>query len=175
MDQVKEQGNNPKIKEYKKENPFRLFADHVQAVGAGLKYMVSPQRITIKYPEEALSLPTGYRGMIRLYKDICIGCTLCALICPADAMKMVTEEGKKLPSINYGRCVFCGFCVDVCPVDALKETRVHDATFTNRRDLVFRPDRFDQDFDSPAPVEGVVKKMKTVIDEKKGIKYVPDE
>jgi NADH-quinone oxidoreductase, chain I len=173
MDKVKEQ--NPKIKEYKKENPFRLFADHLQAVGAGLKYMISPQRITIKYPEESLSLPTGYRGMIRLYKDICIGCTLCALICPADAMKMVTEEGKKLPSINYGRCVFCGFCVDVCPVDALKETRVHDATFTNRRDLVFRPDRFSQDFDEPAPVEGVVKKVKTIIDEKKGIRYVPDE
>ncbi|WP_443294889.1 NADH-quinone oxidoreductase subunit NuoI [Stygiolobus sp. CP859M] len=173
MDKVKEQ--NPKIKEYKKENPFRLFTDHLQAVGAGLKYMISPQRITIKYPEESLSLPTGYRGMIRLYKDICIGCTLCALICPADAMKMVTEEGKKLPSINYGRCVFCGFCVDVCPVDALKETRVHDATFTNRRDLVFRPDRFSQDFDEPAPVEGVVKKVKAIIDEKKGIRYVPDE
>jgi len=173
MDKVKEQ--NPKIKEYKKENPFRLFTDHLQAVGAGLKYMISPQRITIKYPEESLSLPTGYRGMIRLYKDICIGCTLCALICPADSMKIVTEEGKKLPSINYGRCVFCGFCVDVCPVDALKETRVHDATFTNRRDLVFRPDRFSQDFDEPAPVEGVVKKLKTIIDEKKGIRYVPDE
>lgn len=173
MDKVNEQ--NPKIKEYKKENPFRLFTDHLQAVGAGLKYMISPQRITIKYPEESLSLPTGYRGMIRLYKDICIGCTLCALICPADAMKMVTEEGKKLPSINYGRCVFCGFCVDVCPVDALKETRVHDATFTNRRDLVFRPDRFSQDFDEPAPVEGVVKKVKAIIDEKKGIRYVPDE
>lgn len=173
MDKVKEQ--NPKIKEYKKENPFRLFTDHLQAVGAGLKYMISPQRITIKYPEESLSLPTGYRGMIRLYKDICIGCTLCALICPADAMKMVTEEGKKLPSINYGRCVFCGFCVDVCPVDALKETRVHDATFTNRRDLVFRPDKFSQDFDEPAPVEGVVKKVKAIIDEKKGIRYVPDE
>lgn len=173
MDKVKEQ--NPKIKEYKKENPFRLFTDHLQAVGAGLKYMISPQRITIKYPEESLSLPTGYRGMIRLYKDICIGCTLCALICPADAMKMVTEEGKKLPSINYGRCVFCGFCVDVCPVDALKETRVHDATFTNRRDLVFRPDRFSQDFDEPAPAEGVIKKVKAIIDEKKGIRYVPDE
>jgi len=90
-------------------------------------------------------------------------------------MKMVTEGGKKFPSINYGRCVFCGFCVDVCPVDALKETRVHDAVFTNRRDLVFRPDRFDQDFDQPIPSQGIVKKVRAVVDEKKGIKYVPDE
>jgi len=165
-----------KVREYKKENnPFRLFADHLNAIGTGIKYLIKPQRITLKYPEESLTLPTGYRGMIRLYKDVCIGCTLCALICPADAMKMVTESGKKFPTINYGRCVFCGFCVDVCPVDALKETRVHDAVFTNRRDLVFKPDRFDQDFDQPAPSQGIVKKVKAVIDEKKGIKYVPDE
>jgi len=90
-------------------------------------------------------------------------------------MKMTTDGGKKLPSINYGRCVFCGFCVDVCPVDALKETRVHDAVFTNRRDLVFRPDRFGKDFEEQSPSEKVVRKMRTVIDEKKGIKYVPDE
>jgi NADH-quinone oxidoreductase, chain I len=137
-----------KVKEYPKgENPFKLFADHLAAVGTGLKYLVKPTRITLKYPEEAMTLPTGYRGMIRLYKDVCIGCTLCAMVCPADAMKMATEEGKKLPMINYGRCVFCGFCVDICPVDALKETGVHDAAFSNRRELVFDPDKFDKDYD----------------------------
>ncbi|MCY0883288.1 MAG: NADH-quinone oxidoreductase subunit I, partial [Acidianus infernus] len=102
------------VKEYKKENPFRLFANHLQSIGTGIKYMVKPQRITLKYPEESLTLPAGYRGIIRLYKDVCIGCTLCAMICPADAMKMMTYQGKKLPTINYGRCVFCGFCVDIC-------------------------------------------------------------
>ncbi|AEB94493.1 MULTISPECIES: NADH-quinone oxidoreductase subunit NuoI [Metallosphaera] len=163
-----------KIKEYKRgQSPFNLVTGHVQAVGAGLKYFVKPQKITLKYPEESMTLPSGYRGMIRLYKDVCIGCTLCAMVCPADAMKMVTEQGKKLPSINYGRCVFCAFCVDICPVDALKETGVHDATFSNRRELIFTPDKFDQDFDQP-PVNPVVRKVKPVIDEKKGIKYVPD-
>jgi NADH-quinone oxidoreductase subunit I len=168
-------GGAPKMKEYQKANPLKLFAEHVQSIGTGLKYLVKPQRITLFYPEEALSLPTGYRGLIRLYKDVCIGCTLCALICPADAMKMATEEGKKLPMINYGRCVFCGFCVDVCPVDALKETRVHDVAFSNRRDLVFNPDKFNRNFDQPVSMDKPVRKMKTVIDEKKGIRYVPDE
>ncbi|MBW9141059.1 MAG: NADH-quinone oxidoreductase subunit NuoI [Candidatus Aramenus sp.] len=163
-----------KVKEYKKANPFKLFGDHVQAIGTGIKYFVRPQRITLKYPEEALSLPSGYRGLIRLYKDVCIGCTLCAMVCPADAMKMVTQEGKKLPTINYGRCVFCGFCVDICPVDALKETGVHDAAFTNRRDLVFYPDKFNKSYDEP-PTERFVKKVKAVVDENRGIKYVPDE
>ncbi|EHP68803.1 MAG: NADH-quinone oxidoreductase subunit NuoI [Metallosphaera yellowstonensis] len=163
-----------KIKEYKKgDSSLNLVTGHLKAVGTGVKYFVKPQRITLKYPEESLSLPTGYRGMIRLYKDVCIGCTLCAMVCPADAMKMATDQGKKFPTINYGRCVFCGFCVDICPVDALKETGVHDAAFSSRRELFFSPDKFNQDFDQP-PVELLVKKVKAVIDEEKGIKYVPD-
>ncbi|BCU67445.1 NADH-quinone oxidoreductase subunit I [Sulfolobales archaeon HS-7] len=164
------------MKEYpKKENPFKLLGQHLEAIGTGLKYLVKPTRITLMYPEESMVLPTGYRGMIRLYKDVCIGCTLCAMVCPADAMKMVTEEGKKLPMINYGRCVFCGFCVDICPVDALKETGVHDAAFTNRRELIFDPDKFSQDFDQPPTMDKPVRKVRAKIDEKKGIVYEPDD
>ncbi|MEM3225570.1 MAG: NADH-quinone oxidoreductase subunit NuoI [Saccharolobus sp.] len=167
MDKVKE-------KEYKKENVFSLFSEHVKSITTGLKYLVKPQRITLQYPEDSLTLPVGYRGMIRFYKDVCIGCTLCALICPADAMKMVTESGKKFPQINYGRCVFCGFCVDVCPVDALKETRVHDIAFNSRKDLIFDPDKFNQDVDEVPLVNKPVRKVKAVVDENRGIKYVPD-
>ncbi|MEM0188711.1 MAG: NADH-quinone oxidoreductase subunit NuoI [Saccharolobus sp.] len=167
MDKVKE-------KEYKKENVFSLFSEHIKSITTGLKYLVKPQRITLQYPEDSLTLPVGYRGMIRLYKDVCIGCTLCALICPADAMKMVTESGKKFPQINYGRCVFCGFCVDVCPVDALKETRVHDLAFNSRKDLIFDPDKFNQDVDEVPLVNKPVRKVKAVVDENRGIKYVPD-
>jgi len=162
-----------KIKEYEKKNPFRLFADHVSAVATGLKYTFKPTRITLQYPEEALLLPDGYRGMLRLYKDICIGCTLCALVCPADAMKMATEQGKKYPMINYGRCVFCGFCVDICPVDALRETGMHDAAFQNRRELVFDPDKFNADFQQEMPTGKTVRRVKAIIDENKGIKYEP--
>jgi NADH-quinone oxidoreductase subunit I len=169
MDQVK-------IREYdKNKNPFRLFGAHVAAIGEGIKHAIKPKTITLNYPDVSMTLPTNYRGMIRLYKDVCIGCSLCAMICPADAMKMTTWEGKKLPQINYGRCVFCGFCVDVCPVDALKETRVHDAAFQSRRELVFNPDKFSQDFDQTLPVKGTVRKVRAVIDENKGIRYVPDE
>jgi len=164
------------IKEYKKEkNPFKLFADHLEAIATGIKYMIKPQRITLMYPEFSLELPTGYRGMIRLYKDVCIGCTLCAMICPADAMKMVTEGGKKFPQINYGRCVFCGFCVDVCPVDALKETKAHDTVFSRKEDLIFDPDKFDKDYSQPPLLEKPVRKVKAVVDEEKGIRYVPSD
>ncbi|MEM4884208.1 MAG: 4Fe-4S binding protein, partial [Saccharolobus sp.] len=72
------------------------------------------------------------------------------------------------------RCVFCGFCVDVCPVDALKETRVHDLVFNSRKDLIFDPDKFNQDVDEVPLVDKPVRKVKAVVDENRGIKYVPD-
>ena len=47
----------------------------------------------------------------------CIGCTLCARQCPADAIPFtpyVTHE------INVEKCVRCGTCREVCPADAVK-------------------------------------------------------
>lgn len=171
--------NNPeeeKVKSYRgKDNPLKLFGEHLTSIGTGVKYLVKPTRITLMYPEETMKLPVGYRGMIRLYKDVCIGCSLCAMVCPADAMKMTTEGGKKLPSINYGRCVYCAYCVDICPVDALKETGVHDAVFTSRKELLFDPEKFNKDFDQPLDIGKPVKRVRAKIDENKGISYEPVE
>ncbi|RLG47832.1 MAG: NADH-quinone oxidoreductase subunit I, partial [Thermoproteota archaeon] len=33
--------------------------------------------------------------MIRWRRDVCISCSLCARVCPADAMKMYEVEGEK--------------------------------------------------------------------------------
>lgn len=166
-----------KIKEYRKEkNPFRLFGYHLAAISEGAKHLVRPKRITLMYPEEVQELPTGYRGFIRFYKDLCTGCTMCAVICPADAMKMVTQEGKKFPRINYGRCIFCSFCVDICPVDALKETPIHDVAFTSREQFRYSPDEFNKEFQEEPPLlNKPVKRVKPVIDEDRGVVYVPDE
>lgn|GEM_PF-170135 len=163
-----------KVKEYKKmSDPLTQFVNHIRAIETGFKYLVKPNsRITLNYPYQEMVLSRGYRGMLRLYKDICIGCTLCAMICPADAMKMVTKEGKKYPVINYGRCVFCGFCVDICPVDALTETGVHDAAFTSRKDLFFDVEKFNMDYQGEK-LTGLVKRVKAVTDPEKGVKYEP--
>ncbi|MHC4396187.1 MAG: NAD(P)H-dependent oxidoreductase subunit E [Planctomycetota bacterium] len=49
--------------------------------------------------------------------DDCIGCTLCAQHCPADAIEMVPYQKHE---INTEKCICCNTCRNICPVDAIK-------------------------------------------------------
>ena len=45
----------------------------------------------------------------------CLGCTLCAKQCPADAIEMK----ENLPVIDYEKCVNCGACASKCPAKSI--------------------------------------------------------
>ena len=47
----------------------------------------------------------------------CIGCTLCAQRCPADAIPMTPYQ---IHTINSEKCTRCDACREVCPVDAVR-------------------------------------------------------
>jgi NADH:ubiquinone oxidoreductase subunit F (NADH-binding)/NADH:ubiquinone oxidoreductase subunit E len=49
--------------------------------------------------------------------DDCIGCTLCAQHCPADAIEMAPYEKHEIDS---EKCIRCGTCKSICPADAVK-------------------------------------------------------
>ena len=49
--------------------------------------------------------------------DDCIGCTICAQHCPADAIAMRPYEKHE---IDNDKCVRCGTCKQGCPADAVK-------------------------------------------------------
>jgi len=49
--------------------------------------------------------------------DDCIGCTLCAQHCPADAIAMRPYEKHE---IDVEKCIRCGGCKSICPADAIK-------------------------------------------------------
>ncbi|MFP4057023.1 MAG: NAD(P)H-dependent oxidoreductase subunit E [Candidatus Brocadiia bacterium] len=49
--------------------------------------------------------------------DECIGCTLCAQHCPADAIPMTPYEKHE---IDPQKCIRCGTCRNICPVDAIQ-------------------------------------------------------
>ena len=75
----------------------------------------------------------------------CIGCSLCAAACPADAIFVEAAEntdderyspGERYAStyeINMLRCIFCGYCEDACPTEAIVLGDNYELSFTDRR------------------------------------------
>jgi len=49
--------------------------------------------------------------------DDCIGCTLCAQHCPAEAIENKPYEKHQ---IDTDKCIRCGTCKSVCPADAIR-------------------------------------------------------
>src|ERR1700733_12237156 len=83
--------------------------------------------LTIQYPEQRRKLPERSRGRHYLTKwndgkERCVGCELCAIVCPSQAIYVKAAEnkpgdvhshGEKYASdfqINMLRCIFCGYC-----------------------------------------------------------------
>ncbi|MDN5312808.1 MAG: H+/Na+-translocating ferredoxin:NAD+ oxidoreductase subunit, partial [Thermoanaerobacteraceae bacterium] len=52
--------------------------------------------------------------------DKCIGCTICAKNCPANA---ITGEVKKKHVVNQELCIGCSICEEKCPKDAITMVR----------------------------------------------------
>jgi len=58
------------------------------------------------------------RALIRYsITDDCIGCTLCAQHCPAQAIAMTPYEKH---AIDAAKCIRCGTCKNLCPTHAVK-------------------------------------------------------
>ena len=92
------------------------------------------------------------RHVLNRYEDgmeKCIGCELCAGVCPArciyvrgadndpDAPVSPGERYGFIYEINYLRCIHCDLCVEACPTEAITETKLFEFSFTNRYDAIY--------------------------------------
>ena len=83
----------------------------------------------------------------------CIGCSLCAAVCPAQAIFVEAAENTdedrhspgeryaKIYEINMIRCIFCGYCEEACPTQAIILGHQFDLADYDRADFVYTKDR----------------------------------
>ncbi len=54
-----------------------------------------------------------------LDKELCVGCTLCTVVCPHGVFEM---NDNKAEIVDLDGCMECGACVNNCPVYAIRVT-----------------------------------------------------
>ncbi len=82
----------------------------------------------------------GFQGEVEPIWDeaTCIGCRLCAKVCPTSAIIADSETGK--PKYFPDRCIYCGQCIKVCPTDSWRAKRSgHAVRVGGRHGYIPRP------------------------------------
>ena len=109
---------------------------------------------TESYPDTIRPKPERFHGrhVLNRYEDgmeKCIGCELCAGVCPAKCIYVrgadndplnPTSPGERFGfvyEINYLRCIHCDLCVEACPTEAITESKIFEFSFTNRKDAIY--------------------------------------
>jgi NADH-quinone oxidoreductase subunit I len=126
--------------------PFKGFA-------VTLRQMGKP-RVTRSYPHEKRVKPQRFHGrhVLNRYPDgmeKCIGCELCAGVCPARCIYVrgadnppddPVSPGERygfIYEINMLRCIFCALCVEACPTEAITMTHLFEMSVNDRDDAIY--------------------------------------
>ena len=110
--------------------------------------------VTEKYPEEKRVLAQRFRGLHYLTKwedgkERCVGCELCAIVCPSQAIYVKPaqndpedphshgERYAKDFQINMMRCIYCGYCEEACPTGAIILSNEYELSTYTREEMIF--------------------------------------
>lgn len=118
---------------------------------------------TIRYPEERRVLPERSRGRHHLTKwedgkERCVGCELCAIVCPSQAIYVkpaantpehMHSHGERYAEdfqINMLRCIYCGLCEEACPTGAIVLGNQFELSGYTRESLIFTKEKLNEKY-----------------------------
>ncbi len=124
------------------------------------KYLFK-KKSTISYPEIKRKLPARSRGRHYLTKwedglERCVGCELCAIACPAQAIYVrpaANSEGNRHShgeryavdfQINMLRCIYCRLCEEACPTGAIILSNEYELSGYTREELIFTKEKLTE-------------------------------
>jgi len=103
--------------------------------------------VTLRFPYERAQPVERMRAKVTWEIGKCIGCTLCAKICPSEAIELIGTGGNAEITYHVDRCIFCGECVDICPTNAIYTTKEFELAFTQPGEMIVefkRPKKDDE-------------------------------
>lgn len=124
-----------------------LISELFRGLFVGLLNLIHP-KVTINFPFEKGPVSPRFRGehVLRRYlsgEERCISCKLCEIVCPAQAISIISEPRLDLSrrtvkyDIDLTKCIYCGFCQEACPVDAIVESPNFEFSTTNHSELLY--------------------------------------
>ncbi|MCI4626486.1 MAG: NADH-quinone oxidoreductase subunit NuoI [Candidatus Magnetoovum sp. WYHC-5] len=135
-----------------------LFLEIVRGMRLTLKTMFK-KPVTRRYPKEKRQAKPGFRGLHALVRNPetgnakCVGCGLCAAMCPSKCIYIYTREGDNHEKvveryeIEVLRCVYCSLCVEACPFQAIALTETYDYAAFSKQELFYTKDRLLKNWD----------------------------
>jgi NADH-quinone oxidoreductase subunit I len=120
-----------------------------------VRSIITPKAVLVtrQYPEEkrpAFPAFKGHHGFLQEEDGTlkCVGCGICAGVCPSQAIRVYTEEGPDHEKVVTGyeidafRCIYCGLCEESCPKDAIVLTQLYEmADYENRESYMWKMER----------------------------------
>ncbi len=125
------------------------------------------KKATIQYPEQKAEVSPRWRGRHvlkrnELGQERCVGCQMCELACPADAIYIEaaevppekrhehpTERYAKVYNIDMLRCIFCGMCEEACPEAAIFLTPFYEFVDDSREKLIYNKEMLTEKVGGP--------------------------
>ncbi len=134
-----------------------FFVELLQGLALTFRHGVSPS-VTRQYPKEKREPFPGSRGLHALVrnpdgKEKCVGCGLCAAMCPSQCINIYTSEGddhQKVVDryeIEVLRCVYCAFCVEACPYGAVVLTDHYEYAGYTREEFYYTKEMLLENWD----------------------------